>query len=103
MKQWFSFYLPKYGDLYATLDAAKVLWPCLFYCHYKNIMMFNLTKLCVLFHVLGIFFGLIYKGNGKHFCVFSLSYVETPLEVITDVIELCASGKNRTIIVLNYK
>ena len=67
--------------------------------------MFNLTKLCVLwqekyFHVLGIFFGLIYKGNGKHFCVFSLSYVETPLEVITDVIELCVSGKNRTIIVL---
>ena len=24
MKQWFSFYLPKYGDLYEILDAAKV-------------------------------------------------------------------------------
>ncbi|CAB4040050.1 pre-rRNA-processing TSR1 homolog, partial [Paramuricea clavata] len=23
MKQWFSFYLPKYGDLYEILDAAK--------------------------------------------------------------------------------
>ena len=24
MKQWFSFFLPKYGDLYEILDAAKV-------------------------------------------------------------------------------
>jgi hypothetical protein len=24
MKQWFSFYFPKYGDLYEILDAAKV-------------------------------------------------------------------------------